>query len=67
MLQGAVLPLRLLTDNNQVQVVVARVVAWQAVYMHNVGEQVQFTPGSGQRGELPEQIKPTKNSQTALA
>ena len=36
--QGAVLPLRLLTDDNQVQVVVARVVAWQAVHMHDVGE-----------------------------
>ena len=36
--QRAVLPLRLLTDDDQVQVVVARVVAWQAVHMHHVGE-----------------------------
>ena len=49
MLQGAVLPLGLFTDDDQVQVVVASAVAWQAVYMNHVGKQVQFTSGGMDR------------------
>lgn len=45
MLQGAVLPLRLLTNDDQVQVVVAGAVTRQAVHMNHVSKQVQFTPG----------------------
>lgn len=45
MLQGAVLPLSLFADDDQVQVVVASAVAWQAVHMNHISKQVQFTPG----------------------
>lgn len=67
-LQRAVLPLRLLPDDHQVQVVVAGAVAWQAAHVHHVGEQVQLTPGHGQRAELTEN-RPSKSKQywTALA
>lgn len=44
-LQGAVLALSLLADDDEVQVVVASVVARQAVHMNHVSKQVQFTPG----------------------
>ena len=43
MLQGAVLPLSLFADNDEVQVVVASAVAWQAVNMNHISKQVQFT------------------------
>lgn len=43
-LQGAVLPFGLFADDDQVQVVVASAVAWQAVHMNHIGKQVQFTP-----------------------
>lgn len=45
MLQRAVLPLRLLPNDNQVQVVVASAVALQAVHVHHISKEVQFTPG----------------------
>ena len=45
MLQGAVLPLSLFTDDDQVQVVVASAVARKAVHMNHISKQVQFTPG----------------------
>lgn len=44
-LQGAVLPLRLLADDNKVQVVVASVVTRQAIHMNHISKQVQFTSG----------------------
>lgn len=44
MLQGAVLPFSLLTDDDQVQVVMASAVALQAVDMDHVSKEVQFTP-----------------------
>lgn len=44
MLQGAVLALCLFADDDQVQVVVASVVARQAVHMNHISKQVQFTP-----------------------
>ena len=43
--QGAVLPLSLFTDDDQVQVVVASAVARKAVHMNHISEEVQFTPG----------------------
>lgn len=39
-LQRAVLPLRLLTNDDEVQVVVACFIAWQALHVDNVCEQV---------------------------
>lgn len=45
MLQGAVLPLSLFTDDDKVQVVVASAVSWQAVHMNHVSKQIQFTSG----------------------
>lgn len=48
-LQRAVLALRLLTDDDQVQVVVAGAVARQAVYMNHISKQVQFAPGEWKR------------------
>lgn len=44
MFQRAVLPLCLLPNDNQVQVVVASAVALQAIYMHHISKEVQFTP-----------------------
>lgn len=44
-LQGAVLPLSLLADDDEVQVVVACVVTRQAIHMNHVSKQVQFTSG----------------------
>lgn len=44
-LQGAVLPLGLFANDDQVQVVVASAVARQAVHMNHISKQVQFTPG----------------------
>lgn len=44
-LKGAVLPLGLFADDDQVQVVVASAVARQAVHMNHISKQVQFTPG----------------------
>lgn len=51
MLQGAVLPLGLFADNDEVQVVVASAVAWQAVHMNHISKQVQFTPGESTEKE----------------
>lgn len=45
MFQRAVLPLCLLPNDNQVQVVVASAVTLQAIYMHHIRKEVQFTPG----------------------
>lgn len=45
MLQGAVLPLSLFTDDDKVQVVVASAVSRQAVHMNHVSKQIQFTSG----------------------
>lgn len=42
-LQGAVLALCLLADDDEVQVVVASVVARQAAHVNHVSKQVQFT------------------------
>lgn len=43
-LQRAVLSLGLLSDNDQVQVVVAGAIARQAVHVNHIGKQVQSTP-----------------------
>jgi hypothetical protein len=53
-LQRAVLSLSLLSDDDQVQVVVAGAVAGQAVHVHHVRKQVQPTPeqSTGGRGSL---------------
>lgn len=45
MLQGAVLPLGLLTNDDEVQVVMASAVAGQAVHMDHVSKEVQCAPG----------------------
>lgn len=45
MFQRTVLPLCLLPYDNQVQVVVASAVTLQAIYMHHICKEVQFTPG----------------------
>ena len=44
MLQRAVLSFCLFTDDDQVQVVVARAVTRQAIHMYHVCKKVQFTP-----------------------
>lgn len=52
MFQWAVLPLCLLPNDNQVQVVVASAVTLQAIYMHHIRKEVQFTPGDKQRSAI---------------
>lgn len=49
MLQRAVLPLSLFTDDDKVQIVVASAVARQTVHMNHISKQVQFTPGEWTR------------------
>lgn len=65
-LQGAVLPLGLFTNDDQVQVVVASAVARQAVHMNHISKQVQFTPGEwiGRDGLFKKEKNPTQNTQT---
>lgn len=65
-LQGAVFPLCLFADDDQVQVVVASAVARQAVDVNHVSKQVQFTPGewTGRYGFLKKKKRNTKCSHT---
>lgn len=44
MLQRAIFSLCLLTDDDQIQVIVSGAVTWQAVYMNHIGKQVQLSP-----------------------
>jgi len=44
MLQRAVFSLCLLPNDDQIQVIMAGAVTWQAVHMNHIGKQVQLSP-----------------------